>query len=339
MTDVNRQWIMTSRPKDMVSRENFSWQESPMPEPGDGEFLVRNLYLSFDPTMRVWMNAQDSYLPAIQIGEVMRCFSVAQVVKSNHPDYAAGELVNGGFGWQDYAISNGAGPIPPSKLHPGIDPQPTMSVLGMTGLTGYFGMLDVGEVKPGDAVLVSGAAGATGSVAAQIGRIKGARVVGMAGGEEKCRWLSEVAGLDGVIDYKSEKLSKALRQHFPKGIDLYFDNVGGPTLDAALAGLALGGRVVLCGAISGYNSATGADGLKNYANLIVQRGRMQGFIILDYAKRYGEALRDLSGWVQSGDLKYQIDLQEGLENAPETFQRIFTGANQGKQLLKVADPT
>ncbi len=337
MTDINRQWIMTSRPEGMVSEANFSWQQTPIPQPAEGEFLAKNIYLSFDPAMRIWMNERDSYLPAIKIGEVMRCGSVAQVVESRHPDFAVGDLLNGGFGWQDYAISDGQGLIPPRKIPAGIDPAMTLSVLGMTGMTAYFGLLDVGALKAGDTVLVSGAAGATGSVASQIARIKGCHVVGIAGGEEKCAWLRDVAGLDGVIDYKSDKLPRAIHQHFPKGIDVYFDNVGAETLDAALGQLAQNGRVVLCGAISGYNNPEGAA-LKNYSNLIIQRGRMQGFIILDYAQQYGVALKDLSQWLASGELKFRVDMQEGLENAPATFQRIFTGANKGKQLLKVADP-
>lgn len=321
----------------MVSEDNFSWQETPVPQPGEGEFLVRNIYLSFDPSQRIWMNEQDSYLPAIQIGEVMRCGSVAQVVKSNHPGFSEGDMLNGGFGWQEYAVSDGGGMLPPRKIPPGVDPMLTLSVLGMTGMTAYFGLLDVGALKEGDTVLVSGAAGATGSVVSQIARIKGCHVVGIAGGEEKCAWLRDEAGLSAVIDYKSESLPKAIRHHFPKGIDVYFDNVGGQTLDAALGRLAQNGRVVLCGAIAGYNDPAAAV-LKNYSNLIVQRGRMQGFIVLDYATQYGVALKELSQWLASGEMKFRIDMQEGLENAPATLQRIFTGANQGKQLLKVADP-
>ncbi len=337
MTATNRQWIMSSRPKEMVSEANFSWQETPIPEPKDGEFLVRNIYLSFDPAMRVWMNEKDSYLPAIQIGEVMRCGSVAQVVTSKHPDYSEGDMLNGGFGWQEYALSDGAGLLPPRKIPPGVDPKLTLSVLGMTGMTAYFGLLDVGALKEGDTVLVSGAAGATGSVVSQIARIKGCHVVGIAGGEEKCAWLRDEAKLSDAIDYKSESLPKAIRHHFPDGVDVYFDNVGGQTLDAALGRLAQNGRVVLCGAISGYNDPEGAV-LKNYSNLIMQRGRMEGFIILDYAGQYGVALKELSQWLASGEMRFRLDIQEGLENAPATFQRIFTGANQGKQLLKVADP-
>lgn len=328
---------MTARPEGMVGPEHFTWEEEPLGEPGPGEYLVKNLYLSFDPTMRVWMNERDSYLPAIQIGEVMRCGGVGQILASQHPDFEAGDLVTGGTGWQDYCLTDGSGALGFNKLPAGTDPKLALSVLGMTGLTGYFGMIDVGKVKEGDTVLVSGAAGATGSIAAQVARLRGARVVGIAGGEEKCAWLKDEARLDGVIDYKSENLMAGLKTHCPKGIDVFFDNVGGPTLDAALAFLRQNARVALCGAISGYNAGETA-GIKNYGNLIVRRAIMQGFLIFDFAPRYGEAVSALSQWIAAGEIAFRVDVQEGLENAPTTFQRIFTGANQGKQLLRLADP-
>lgn len=333
---INRQWRLKSRPVGMVSRENFQWTEEPVPPLKDGEFLVRNLYLSFDPTQRAWM-AQDTYLPAIPIGDVMRAGATGQVIESKHPDYKPGEFVSGGLGWQDYCIADGKGPLPVQKVPPGIPLPMSMSVVGLTGLTAYFGMLRVGQPKAGETVVVSGAAGATGSVAAQIAKIKGARVIGIAGGKDKCDWLLKEAKLDAVIDYKHEDVDARTKELCPKGVNVYFDNVGGEILDVMLANLALNGRIVLCGGISQYNNAEPAPGPKNYLNLVVMRGKMEGFLILDYAKDFVPAAMEIVQWVAQGKLKYQVDIQQGLEHAPETFQRIFTGQNHGKQLLKIAD--
>ncbi len=339
MDGVNRQWRLANRPKGLVSRENFSWHEEDVPSVGDNEFLVQNLVLSFDPTLRVWMNERDSYVSAIQIGEVMRGFSVARVVESNNPGFTVGDIVTGGFGWQDYAVSDGGGISSVSKVPPGTPLTMPLSVLGVTGITAYFGMKEIGQVREGDTVLVSGAAGATGSVAGQVARLLGAtKVIGIAGGEEKCDWLENKAGYDAAIDYKKEDVASAIHRHAPKGIDVYFDNVGGPMLDSVLAQIRMGARIVLCGAISGYNSsASEVEGIKNTGALIVNRGTMRGFIVLDFADRFGEAVQQLAGWVQQNKIVYQEDLQEGLENAPEVFQRIFTGKNRGKQLLKVSE--
>jgi NADPH-dependent curcumin reductase CurA len=240
-------------------------------------------------------------------------------------------------GWQDYILTDGGGELPVSKLPPGIDVPLAMSVLGLTGLTAYFGLLEVGRPEAGETVVVSGAAGATGSVVGQIARIQGCRVVGIAGGPEKCAWLTETAGFDAAIDYKSERLNQRLGELCPEGIDLFFDNVGGPVLDAALANLARGGRVVICGAIAGYNEKVPPPGPRNYLSLLVQRGRMEGFIVLDYMHRAGEAVAALSRWVEEGKIHHQEDIQEGLENAPETLLRVFDGRNRGKQLLRIAE--
>lgn len=334
---TNRQWLMTSRPSGMVSRENFTWQERPVPPVGAGQMLVRNLYMSFDPTLRAWMNEQDTYVSAIKIGEVMRCNAVGEVLESRHATFAKGDLVMGGIGWQDYLVTDGNEMFPFQKLPDGVPPTMPLGVLGITGMTGYFGMLDIGQVKTGDVVVVSGAAGATGSVAGQVAKIQGATVIGIAGGADKCRWLVDEAGFDHAIDYKSDNVRDKLADYCPKGIDVYFDNVGGELLDTVLARIAIGARIVLCGAISGYNSGRPSFGPRNYTNLIVKRGRMQGFIILDYASRFNEASTALFDYIRQGKLVYQEDIQTGLENAPEAFQRIFTGKNRGKQLLKVAD--
>lgn len=333
---VNRQWRLKSRPVGMVSRENFEWTEEPVPPVGDGQFLVRNLYLSFDPTQRAWM-AGPTYLPEIGIGEVMRAGATGQVIESKNPDFKEGDFVSGGLGWQDYMVTDGKGMLPLQKVPPGVPLPMAMSVVGLTGLTAYFGLLRVGEPKEGETVVVSGAAGATGSVAAQIAKLKGARVIGIAGGKEKCAWLRDELGLDAVIDYKNEDVAARTAELCPKGVNVYFDNVGGPILEAMLDNLALGGRIVLCGAISQYNAEEPPPGPRNYTQLIVKRGKMQGFLILDFAKDFQAAAMEMVQWIGQGKLKYQVDIQEGLENAPETFLRIFTGQNRGKQLLKIAE--
>jgi NADPH-dependent curcumin reductase CurA len=338
MTDVNRQWLLRARPVGMVKETDFEWREAPLPTIPDGGVLVRNLYLSFDPAMRGWMEDRESYIPPVGLGEVMRAGSVGQVVESQNSDFKVGDFVQGTFGWQDYYAVAGAGPMLLTPIPPGVEPRLTLSVLGITGLTAYFGLLDLGEPKAGETVVVSGAAGATGSVAAQIARIQGCRVVGIAGGPAKCQWLLDKAKLDGAIDYKSEDVSARLRELCPRGIDVYFDNVGGPILDAALGQIAQKARVVLCGGISAYNEAEPPPGPRNLMNLVIQRGRMEGFIVIDYVPRFGEAIGKLVEWVNAGDIACEEDIQEGLENAPKTFLRLFEGKNLGKQLLKITEP-
>lgn len=336
MERVNRQWRLASRPTGLVTSECFRWNEEAAPTPGDGEILVRNLYLSMDPTQRGWM-AQDSYLPAVKIDEVMRSFAVGRVEESRAPGFAPGDLVQGMFGWQDYAVAAGSGRNAANKIPPGVPIPLAMSAFGITGLTAYFGLLDVGRPVAGETVVVSGAAGATGSAVGQIARIKGCRAIGIAGGADKCAWLVREAGFEAAIDYKSEDVGARLASLCPKGIDVYFDNVGGDILDHALENLAIRGRVVLCGAIAVYNATEAPPGPKNYLSLLINRGRMEGFIVLDYLPRAPEAIKDLSAWVASGELKDRVDIQEGLENAPKTLNRLFAGQNQGKQLLKIAD--
>jgi NADPH-dependent curcumin reductase CurA len=334
---TNRRWLLAERPTGMLEDRNFRWVEEPVPTlTDDGEILVRNLCLSLDPTQRGWL-ARDTYLPAVAIGEVVRSGGVGRVEESRSPDYAVGDLVQGLVGWQDYARIRPTGTATLTKLPPGVPIPLAMSVLGMTGITAYYGLLDVGRPQAGDTVVVSGAAGATGSIAGQIARIKGCRTIGIAGGKAKCDWLVQQARFDGAIDYKSEDVGARLKELCPKGIDVYFDNVGGELLDLVLARLAMRGRVVLCGAIASYNDAELRPGPKNYGNLIIKRGRMEGFIVLDYVKRSAEAVMALSGWVQAGEIVNQVDVKEGLENAPSTLRRLFQGDNQGKQLLKIAD--
>jgi NADPH-dependent curcumin reductase CurA len=338
VTDVNRQIVLRERPRAAVGPEHFELRESPVPEPGPGQFLIRVLWLSFDPTQRGWLNDVESYVPPVAIGEVMRAGAVGQVVASNNQRFTVGEFVQGTFGWQDYVVTDGRGMLPVTKVPAGVTPRAMLGVFGITGLTAYFGMLDVAKVLEGDVVFVSGAAGATGSVAGQIARIRGARVIGSAGGADKCAWVRDVAGFDEVVDYRSEDVSARLGSFAPNGLNVYFDNVGGPTLEAALDHLALGARIALCGGISsGYTAEALPPGPRNYMQLVIRRATMTGFLVLDYVPRFGEAVAQLSQWVADGRIRYAEDIVEGLEHAPSTLNRLFEGRNLGKQLLKVAD--
>lgn len=336
VTDINRQLILAERPTGRVEDRHFTMREVPVEAPAPGQVLVRNLWLGFDPTQRGWLNPNPGYVPPVQVGEVMRAFAVGQVVQSDVAAFPAGSFVQGMFGWQDWTVMDPSGL---TLVPEGVDPKAMLGVFGTTGLTAYFGMLHIGEPAAGETVVVSGAAGATGSVAAQLARIRGSRVIGIAGGAEKCTWLTEKARLDEAIDYRAEDVSSRLRELARNKISVYFDNVGGPTLDAALANIARGARVVLCGAIStGYTPEQPPPGPANYFNLVLRSARMQGFLLFDYASQFDDAIRDLRAWVDAGDLVYEEDVQEGLEHAPATLQRLFDGRNIGKQLLKITDP-
>jgi NADPH-dependent curcumin reductase CurA len=332
---VNRQWLLKSRPSGMVEPSDFEWSESDVPQPADGEFLVRNLYLSLDPAMRTWMTQVRSYIPPVEIGEVMRGACVGEVVESRHEGYEQGERVMGTFGWQDFAVSDGGGAIPVNKVPDGIPPTMPLSVLGITSLTAYFGLKEIGKPQEGETVVVSGAAGATGSVAGQLAKRWGCRVIGIAGGAEKCEWLTGDLGFDGAIDYKSEDVAKRLRELCPKGMNVFFDNVGGETLEAALANLAWHARIILCGAISNYN-ADEPHGPRNYMNLLVRRSRMEGFVVFDYFPRTEEAMAELVPMVMDGTLRHREDIRDGLERAPEALVDLYTGANAGKLLVKIS---
>jgi hypothetical protein len=335
----NRQWLLEARPHGMIKETDFRWNEASVPPLKDGQVLLRNLAFSFDPTQRGWMS-MDTYMPAIPLGQTMKAGTIGQVVESRREGFAKGDLVQGLFGWEDYTVNGGEGLMGLQKLPRGTDPILALSLLGTTGLTAYFGTLEVGAVKAGDTFVVSGAAGATGSVSGMIAKIKGCRVVGIAGGREKCDWLLKEAGFDAAIDYKNENVAEALTRYCPQGINVYFDNVGGEILDHALARLAYGARVVLCGAISQYNNLGERNpvGPKNYFSLIMQHARMEGFLVFHFMPRYSEAIAEMSKWYAEGKLKNEVDLQQGLENAPKTIIRLFTGANFGKQLLKLGDP-
>jgi NADPH-dependent curcumin reductase CurA len=339
MTDrTNRQWVLASRPEGLVDPTNFELRSEPAPQPGDGEFLVHNLYLSLDPAMRGWISDMRSYMPPVQIGEVMRGQTTARVVESRHPDYAPGDLVLGTFGWQDYAISDGAGMTGATKLPPGVSPTLPLGVLGMTGLTAYFGLKEIAKPREGETVVVSGAAGATGSVAGQLARIQGCRTIGIAGGPDKCALAREEFGFEEAIDYKAEDVRTRLRELCPDGLDVYWDNVGGEILEAALANLARGARIVICGAISVYNAEQRPPGPSNYLNLIVHRARMEGFLVFDYLSRIDEAMAELVPLVSEGKLHHREDIRDGLEAAPAALVDLYTGGNRGKLLVRISDP-
>jgi hypothetical protein len=334
-TDRNRRLILAARPSGMVDHSTVRIEEGAVPEPGPGQALVRVRYLSIDPTIRTWMNDVTGYLPPIALGEVVRSVGLAEVVATNSDRYRVGDLVYGLTGWQDYLLAGGG--VGDMEILPsGVDPEIALNVFGVTGTTAYFGMLDVGGLRAGDVVVVSGAAGATGSVAGQIARIKGAgAVIGMAGTDEKCHWLVDELGFDAAINYRTSDVKSRLRQLCPNGIDLYFDNVGGELLDLCLGQLAMHARVVLCGAIATYNSSQPVVGLTNYRNLITRRGRMEGFIVLDYTARFPEAQLQLAAWLIDGRLRHQEHVVPGLERAPEALNLLFTGGNTGKVLVRL----
>jgi NADPH-dependent curcumin reductase CurA len=332
---TNHQWLLAARPEGLVKESDFQWTEVPLAAPGEGELLVRTVYLSLDPTNRVWMNEADSYMPALRLGEVMRGVAIGVVEESRHPDFAAGDLVQGLLGWQEYVTVPAAAM---TKLPKGFPVPMTafLGLLGHIGLTAYFGLLDIGAPKPGETLVVSTAAGAVGSLVGQIGKIKGCRVVGLTGSDEKCRWIKDDLGFDAAINYKTENVADALRRHCPKGIDIYFDHVGGATLEAVLDLINLRARIVVCGMITTYNSATPAPGPSNLINILGMRSRMEGFLCFDYTPRAEEAFTALMGWYATGKLKYRADVVDGLAGAPAALRKMFAGANIGKLLVQVS---
>ena len=334
MTDLtNRQFLLAKRPVGAATRDTFTYQEIPVGQPVEGQILVKNEYLSLDPAMRGWMNEGKSYIPPVGLGEVMRALGVGKVIASSHPDFSVGDYVNGALGVQDYFLGAPRGFY---KIDPTLVPLPVyLSALGMTGMTAYFALLEVGTPKEGDTVVISGAAGAVGSIVGQIAKLKGCRVVGIAGGKEKCSYLIDELGFDGVIDYKNEDVLAGLKRECPKGVDVYFDNVGGDILDAVLSRLSFKARVVICGAISQYNNKEAVKGPSNYLSLLVNRARMEGFVVMDYADRYGAAGQEMAGWLAKGQLKSREDIVEGLQTFPEMLMKLFNGENFGKLILKV----
>jgi NADPH-dependent curcumin reductase CurA len=335
MSTMNHQFRLATRPVGAVKRSDFNYASEAVRTLADGEVLVKIAYVSLDPAMRGWLNAsEDSYMPPVAIGEVMRAIAVGRVTASNNANFAVGEHVSGLLGVQEYAISNGQGLI---KVDPALAPLPMyLSVLGMTGLTAYFGLFDVGQPKAGDTVVVSGAAGAVGAIVGQLAKAHGARVIGIAGGADKCRYLVDELGFDGAIDYKNEDIAAALKQHAPKGVDVFFDNVGGDILDAVLGRLAHGARIVICGAISQYNNTSAIKGPSNYMQLLVKRASMRGVMVADYYPRAMEAITAMGGLLAAGKLKSREDVVQGLETFPETFLKLFDGSNNGKLVLQVS---
>lgn len=332
---TNHQFRLAARPSGLPKRSDWNYTEEPVRDPGPGEVVVQNLYISLDPAMRGWMNEGRSYIEPVKIGDVMRAGTVGRVVASLDGNFKSGDHVFGMLGVQEYAVSTGKAL---TKVDPALAPLPVyLGALGITGLTAYFGLLEIGRPEPGETVVISGAAGATGMIVGQIAKIKGCRAVGIAGGREKCDFVVRELGFDACIDYKSENVVEELGRHCPQGINVYFDNVGGQILDAALAHLARHARVVICGAISQYNSTSGIQGPANYLSLLIHSARMEGFVVFNYASRYPEGVRDLATWRAQGKLKSKEDIVEGLQTFPETLLKLFSGENSGKLMIKVAD--
>ncbi len=334
MSIDNHQIRLAARPKGLPAPEVWEHTTEPVPRPADGRFVVRVSHISVDPAMRGWMNEGRSYVPPVGIGEVMRALGAGRVVESRHPGFPEGAYVTGTFGAQEYAESDGSGVL---VVDPDAAPLTTyLAVLGMTGMTAYFGLLDVGALKEGETVVVSGAAGAVGSVVGQLAKIKGCRVVGIAGGAEKCAWIVDELGFDAAIDYRSESVGRALREKAPDGVDVYFDNVGGEILDAALARLRHGARVVICGAISTYNAESAPAGPANYMSLLVNRARMEGFLVFDYVGRFADAVVEMGGWLREGRLHSREDVVRGsITDFPDTLLKLFRGENTGKLILQI----
>jgi NADPH-dependent curcumin reductase CurA len=336
VTLMNPQCRLAARPVGLPKASDWSYVEEPVRALAPGEFLVRVEYLSVDPAMRGWMNAGRSYIPPVEIGEVMRAGGIGRVIDSQHPDYHVGEHLYGTFGVQRYAVSNGKGV---TRVDTTLAPAPVhLGVLGISGLSAYFGLLDVGRPQPGQTVVVSGADGSVGSVAGQIARIKGCRAIGIAGGPEKCRHVVADLGFDACVDYKAGPIGPALAKAAPQGVDIYFDHGGGEVLENVLARLARGARVVICGAISQYNATEPPRGPANYMQLLVARASMTGFVVFDYAARYAEGVAQLAQWLRSGELRSREDVVHGgIEQFPEVLLRLFRGENTGKLVLALGD--
>ena len=333
MTTINKQWRLKERPTGKPSADTWDYTETALPSISDGELLIKIDYISMDPAMRGWLNDAKSYIEPVQVGDVMRAGTVGEVIESKHEKFTVGDYVCGHNGVQSYAVSDGAGLY---KVDPKLAPLPYyLGVLGMPGMTGYFGLLKTGEPKAGETVVVSGAAGAVGSLVGQIAKIKGCRVVGIAGGPEKCKFLVEELGFDAAVDYKNENVKKALKQACPDGVDVYFDNVGGDILDDVLTQINVRARIVICGAISQYNNTTAVKGPSNYLSLLVNRARMEGIVVFDNIKEYPLAMKDIAGWIQAGDITVKDHVIEGIETFPDTLMMLFKGENFGKLVLKV----
>jgi NADPH-dependent curcumin reductase len=334
---TNRQWRLAARPHGLPVLSDWEFRTEAIATPAEGEVLVRVHYISIDPAMRGWMNEGRSYVPPVGVGEVMRATGVGQVVASQHPGLNPGDYVTGALGVQEYVIANG-GRV--NKISTELAPLPKyLSVLGIAGMAAYFGLLDIGKPVEGETVVVSAAAGAVGQLAGQIAKIKGCRVVGIAGGPEKCRYIVDELGFDAAIDYKNEDVKSALAERCPDRVDVFFDNVGGDILDAVLTHLARKARIVICGSTSQYNNDGALRGPANYMNLLVDRARMEGFVTFDYAARYAEAGTEMAGWMAQGKLRATEDIVAGIDQFPDVFLKLFSGDNLGKLLLNVGGET
>ena len=337
---ANHQWRIARRPEGLAKSSDFEWTEVPVPRPGPGEALVQNKLLSLDPTNRLWMWERETYLPPQNLGDVMRGICVGTVVESNNPGLRVGTPIYGVFGWQDYAIVGPNDLVAPLPEDPKIPLTLHLGLFGHIGMTAYFGLLDIAKPKQGETLVVSAAAGAVGSLVGQIGKISGCRVIGIAGNEEKCQWITKELGFDAAVNYREHRpLVEALAKHCPNGIDVYFDNVGGEALEAALDLINLRARITVCGMISGYND-TDLDGHvrtspRNLMQLVIKRARMEGFLVLDYWNRAGEAIEALAKWHQEGRVKYRVHVIEGLKNAPAAMNMLFDGSNRGKLIVKI----
>lgn len=329
----SRQYLLASRPVGTPTTDNWDYVETELAALADNQIKAKVLYISLDPAMRGWMNEGKSYIPPVAIGEVMRAGGVAEVLESTDPNFAPGDFVYGGFGVCDFAVISTQGV---HKVDPDLAPlERYLGVLGMPGMTAYFGILDTGQPKAGETVVVSGAAGAVGTVVGQIAKLKGCHVVGIAGGAEKCRYLVEELGFDGAIDYKNDDLKKGLKSACPNGVDVFFDNVGGDILDDVLSRINMKARIVICGAISQYNNTVPVKGPSNYLSLLVNRARMEGIVVFDNIKNYPKAAAEMSGWIAQGKLIAKEHVVEGLATFPDTLLMLFRGENFGKLVLKV----
>lgn len=339
MSATNRQWTLTSRPEGHLDDSVFEMREQPVPEPGDGEFLIQTLYLTISPPLRMWLSTGGLSGVPVPLGEVMRGGGLGRVVTSNNPNFTEGDFVNGALGWQDYVVSNGATKVPVEKLEQieGLPISTRLHVLGASGATAYFGLYDIGQPKIGDTVVVSAAAGTVGAVTCQLAKQSGCKVIGIAGSKEKCDWLTGALGIDGAVNYKTDNVADRLKALCPRGIDIYFDNVGGEILDAALDLIAHRARVVLCGGTSQYDQDEEFRPPKNYFNLVYKEATMRGFYIFSFKGRFNEALRRLAPLYASGAMQYREDILEGFENTPKALIRVLNSENFGTQLVKVAE--
>lgn len=341
-SSINRQWRLASRPVGDIKVSDFEYVQEPIPTPQEGQILIRNIYLSLDPTHRIWMSDRPQYMPPVEIGEVMRGMVIGVVEESKHPKFQRGDLVSGSLGWQDYALISPDKDFLVNKL-----PQPLpvpltafMGPLSFIGCTAYFGLLDIGKPQPGETLVVSAASGAVGSLVGQIGKIKGCRVVGITSSDEKCRYLLAELGFDAAINYKTYKtadLIPALAASCPNGIDIYFENVGGEILDAVLTQVNLNARIPLCGLISTYNAQEPVPGPYNFSQILMRRVLVKGFIVSDYVPQWNLAFREMGQWIQEGKLKYQQEIVQGLENAPTAILKLFNGDKMGKLIVQITE--